>query len=198
MDRGRRCEGLEAFEGANRWQGGNACVTIPPMITPRILLRSLLLRATLAALGAGMVTGCVERKITIGSDPDNAIVTLNDEEIGRTPVSVPFVWYGDYDVVLRLEKNVGTPQKPEIRRYYLHTHKRTKTPVFQIVGIDLIAEVLPITFTDEQIWAFPIPQVQEPADDALIERARDLKTQLNAPEPLRNKKKKPTTAPASH
>ncbi len=162
------------------------------MTNPCKTLRPILLLAT---VGIPFLTGCVERKITIGSDPDGAVVTLNDEEVGRTPLSVPFVWYGDYDVVLRLEKNVGTPQKPDIHRYYLHTHKRTKTPAFQIIGIDLFAELLPFTFKDEQIWAFPVPEVTEPADDALIQNARNLKTQLDAPEPLRNKKKSPTTAP---
>ncbi len=137
-------------------------------------------------LGVG---GCVERKITIGSEPEGALVALNDEEIGRTPVTVPFTWYGDYDVVLRLEKNVGTPEKPVIKRYYLHTHKQTVTPAFEIVPLDFFAALLPVTFKDEQVWAFPIPEVQEPKDDVLIQRARDLKGTLDAPDELENKKK---------
>jgi PEGA domain len=154
-----------------------------------------LARLLLAALCLAPLTGCVERKITIGSDPEGAVVTLNDEEIGRTPITVPFIWYGDYDVVLRYEKNVGTPQKPEIRRYYLHTHRYTKTPVFEIIPIDLVAQLLPIKFVDHQIWAFPVPEVHEPADDVVIQRARDLKAELDAPEPLQNKKKPKTPAP---
>ncbi len=42
--------------------------------------------------------GCVERTVTITSEPDNALVYLNDEEIGRTPVTVSFTFYGVYDV----------------------------------------------------------------------------------------------------
>jgi hypothetical protein len=166
------------------------------MLIPRhFSLRPLLL----AALCLAPLTGCVERKLTIGSDPEGAVVTLNDEEIGRTPITVPFLWYGDYNVVLRYEKIVGTPHKPDIRRYYLHTHKRTHAPIFQLIPIDLFADILPFTFTDHQVWAFPIPEVQEPTDAALIQRARDLKAQLDTPEPLQNKKKPPaTTIPAPH
>jgi PEGA domain len=172
---------------AGRWQGEYGGVTIPAMNnTNRMRMGAL---AAAGVVWAAVSGGCVERKITIGSDPEGAVVSLNDEEIGRTPVTVPFVWYGDYDVVLRLEKNVGTPEKPVIKRYYLHTHKQTKTPAFEIIPIDLFAELLPVTFKDEQIWAFPIPEVQEPKDGDLIQRARDIKGTLDAPEELQDKKK---------
>ncbi len=38
--------------------------------------------------------GCVQRTITITSDPPGALVWLNDREIGRTPLDVNFVYYG--------------------------------------------------------------------------------------------------------
>jgi len=151
---------------------------------------TLFLLASLCA-----VSGCVERKITIGSSPQGAIVTLNDEEVGRTPVTVPFLWYGDYDVILRLEKNVGTPEKPDIRHYYLHSHHRTDTPIYEWIPLDLFAELLPVHFKDEQYWAFDVPEVPNPPEQDLIQRAREAKASLDEPEPLQNKKAK--TAPSS-
>ena len=44
------------------------------------------------------LSGCVERKLTILTEPEGALVALNDEEIGRSPVTVSFQWYGDYNV----------------------------------------------------------------------------------------------------
>ena len=140
--------------------------------------------AALAGLG---LAGCVERKLTIGSDPPGAILLLNDVEVGRTPVTVPFTWHGDYDVRLRYEKNVGTPENPKIVRYYLHTHRTTTTPWYETIGIDLFADLSPQTYVDHQVWAFAIPQVEEPsdsegikrADTELIQRARDLKLELD-------------------
>jgi len=139
------------------------------------------------------VSGCVERKITIGSSPEGALVTLNDEEIGRTPITVPFLWYGDYNVILRLEKNVGTAEKPDIRRYYLHTHQSTDVPWFQWIPIDLFTELLPMQFKDEKVWAFTIPEVKNPPEQELIQRAREAKASLDQPEPLKDKAK---TAPS--
>jgi hypothetical protein len=139
-----------------------------------------------AATALGL-TGCVERKLTIGSDPAGAILLLNDVEVGRTPVTVPFTWYGDYDVRLRFEKNVGTPEKPKIVRYYLHTHRQTVTPWFETIGVDLFADLSPQTYVDQQVWAFVIPEVEEPtdpdaikrADADLIKRAQDMKVELD-------------------
>ncbi len=139
----------------------------------------------LVVLLAGL-TGCVERCITIGSNPSGALVLLNDQEIGRTPVTVPFTWYGDYDVRLRFEENVGTPERPVIKRYYLHTHKRTVVPAHEVMPLDLFAELLPVTFKDEQVWAFVVPEVKEPtdpeeikkSDKELIDRANQLKSQM--------------------
>jgi hypothetical protein len=77
--------------------------------------------------------------------------------------------------------------------------------VYQWIGIDLFAELLPVRFTDEQVWAFDIPQVVEPTNEELIERAHELKERLGEPVPLRPKPKtaatkpgtRPTTRPAS-
>ena len=38
--------------------------------------------------------GCVRRRLTVRSDPPGALVTIDDQEIGRTPVSTPFTYYG--------------------------------------------------------------------------------------------------------
>jgi hypothetical protein len=43
--------------------------------------------------------------------------------------------------------------------------------------MDLFAQVLPFTFKDDQVWAFEVPEVKEPSDAELIQRARDLKEQ---------------------
>jgi hypothetical protein len=139
----------------------------------------------LAGLAAGALGlgGCVERRLVIGSEPSGALLLLNDREVGRTPISVPIEWDGDYDVRLRHEKNVGTPENPKIVHYYLHTHQKTVVPWYEIIPIDLAAELLPVRIQDEQAWGFVIPQVPEPTDAELIERARALKAQMDAAAP---------------
>ena len=67
--------------------------------------------------------GCVERVITVTSRPAGAIVWLNDQEVGATPVTVPFTWYGTYDVVLRM--NGYEP---------IHAPKKAATPLVSDSG----------------------------------------------------------------
>jgi hypothetical protein len=146
----------------------------------------LLYHSFSVAIGAAallLTTGCVEQELHIASNPPGAVLLLNDVEVGRTPVKVPFTWYGDYDIRLRYEQNVGTPDNPKIKRYYLHTHKKTKTPWYETVGVDLLAELSPAKLVDEQVWAFDVPEVVEPTDEELIQRARELQEQLQGPRP---------------
>jgi hypothetical protein len=152
--------------------------------------------ALLTLAAASLLTlGCVERKITINSDPSGALVYLNDVEIGRTPVTVPFQWYGDYDVRLTYERNIGTDDKPVMQRYYLHTHRQAKAPPFEWLGIDLFAEILPIPFKDDKVWTFHVPEVVEPTAEELIERAHALKGRLGERVRLADKPFRPVTRP---
>src|SRR5262245_38992736 len=52
-------------------------------------------------LSAVLLAGCVRRTMTIESDPPGALVYMNNQEVGRTPVTREFIWYGFYDVQLR-------------------------------------------------------------------------------------------------
>jgi hypothetical protein len=79
-----------------------------------------------------MLIGCVERTISISSQPNGALVYLNDEEVGRTPVDVPFTFYGVYDV--RMERDGFKP---------LWTTHEAVAPWWENPGPDLIAEMLP-------------------------------------------------------
>jgi hypothetical protein len=43
-------------------------------------------------IAALLLGGCVERELTINTKPEGALVILNDEEIGTSPVTVSFNW----------------------------------------------------------------------------------------------------------
>jgi hypothetical protein len=61
-----------------------------------VLWTRQLARCLLAASAAGCLVpvGCVSRRMTICSDPPGALVLLEGREIGYTPVSVDFTYYG--------------------------------------------------------------------------------------------------------
>ncbi len=127
-----------------------------------------------------LLGGCVERSITLASAPRGALAYLNDREVGRTPCRVPFLWYGDYDVQMRLTRNVGTVARPRLVHYYLHTNRVTRRPWFQIPGPDILAAILPFEFKDNKVWAFALPRVPRESDRQLVHEAHTLQGQMRA------------------
>jgi hypothetical protein len=139
------------------------------------------LLATLSLLCAGCG---VERTLTITSDPPGAMVTLNDQEIGRTPVTRDFTWYGTYDVELRKDGYKT-----------LKTTGKVWAPWWQMPPIDLIAELAPIPSHDRHELAYalvPEPE-EEPNPLGMLVRAERLRGRLEGSEVGR-----PATRPTLH
>lgn len=119
-------------------------------------------------LAALLVGGCVERKLTINTEPQGALVTLNDEQIGVSPVTVAFNWYGDYWV--RAGKDGYET---------LDTHRDLKAPLHDWFPLDFFTEVLwPGRIVDSYEWTFELQPRQDPTREQLIEQAETLKTKV--------------------
>ena len=120
----------------------------------------------LIAFACVLSLGCVERRLMITSEPAGALVYLNDQEVGRTPLEVPFTWYGTYDV--RLEREGYQT---------LQTEQLAERPWWETPGPDLFAEALP----DKRVeiaWHMKLTP-QQPASktdpDRLLEFAKQLR-----------------------
>lgn len=123
------------------------------------------------AVGVAAITivlvlpGCVRRTLSITTDPPGALVFLNDEEIGRSAVSTDFLWYGDYDVVIR-KKGFKT----------VETNWPVKPPWYQIIPVDFFAEVLwPGHLHDGHDRHFVLEPAEFPTREELLERAAQLR-----------------------
>ena len=121
-----------------------------------------------AGAGALLTIGCIERTVTINTEPDGATVVLNDQEVGRSPVKVPFTWYGDYDIIVRKEGYQT-----------LRTHQRIPTPWYEYPGIDLFTECLmPFTVHDDrELETYVLEPARPPSKEALLEAAAEMKAQ---------------------
>jgi len=121
---------------------------------------------TTFVLGTLLLSGCVKRTLLIESDPPGALVYLNDEEVGRTPVTVPFTWYGTYDVRL------------EMAGYRtLHTEQELAQPWWEHPGPDLFAEMVPDKRVERQ-WSFalaPATPADEVDTDELLDHAAQMR-----------------------
>ncbi len=127
--------------------------------------RFVLLRAAVLAVLVFSAVGCVNRKLTINTEPQGAIVVLNDEEIGVSPVTVGFSWYGDYKI--RIEKEGFDT---------LSTHRMLKGPLHDKFPFDFFAEVLwPGQITDEYDWTFALEPYSPPQRAELIRSAEAMR-----------------------
>ncbi|AQT68690.1 PEGA domain protein [Anaerohalosphaera lusitana] len=112
---------------------------------------------------APLLTGCIERKLTINTKPQGALVTLNDEQVGKSPVTVDFNWYGDYKVHIAREGYTT-----------LDTHRVLEAPTHDKFPFDFFYGVLwPETIVDEYEWTFELEPYQVPDRNLLIESALD-------------------------
>ena len=126
--------------------------------------------ALLLALASG---GCVERFITVKSDPPGAAVTLDDVQVGVTPVDIPFVWYGKR--ILGVDHPGYVPVREVIA---------LNPPWWQFIPLDFITDVLlPFTFTDRAEFSFPLEKAVATGSeaDAVLKRAAELREKAGAP-----------------
>lgn len=134
-----------------------------PWIDRRVLAIGLL------AAGLALVAvGCVERRYTIRSNPPGALVFVNGEEVGPTPVSRSFVYWAPREIVLVADgfetQRIIQPMKPPWWDNYL-------TEFFS-------ENLVPWTIRDEREYVYEMrPQVAydpglEPRADALRQRGQ--------------------------
>jgi hypothetical protein len=116
------------------------------------------------------LSGCVERRISIETDPPGALVWVNDRQAGRTPVSVAFTHEGTYD--LRLEKEGFEP---------LVTPATTEGPIWDAGPLDFFAEILPVRARNETRWVFTLAP-RDDSEEALVSRAAELRGRLSGAE----------------
>jgi hypothetical protein len=114
------------------------------------------------------LSGCLERTVTVTSEPPGALVTLNGVEVGRTPTTTAFTYYGTYDV--RLKRDGYEP---------VWEPRKAAAPIYEYPPLDLAAAAAPVNIRTRLTWHFdlkPMEAADTPGgEQALIERARELR-----------------------
>lgn len=113
----------------------------------------------------GLLSGCVDRRYVITSDPPGAIVLRDGKYIGATPVDEHFTYYG-------------------VRRFTLIKDGfQTQTvaqdipaPWYQWLGIDFVAEVLwPCRITDKRDFHYQMQPQETVRSDVLLGKGTQLR-----------------------
>lgn len=118
-------------------------------------------------------TGCVQRRFTVRSNPPGALVYIDDYEIGTTPCSTDFTYYGTRKI--RLVKDGYET---------LTVLQPVPTPWYQIPGIDFVSEnLVPGEIRDERVLDYQLqPQVIVPTEQ-LLGRAEELRRNTGSASP---------------
>ncbi|MBX3387923.1 MAG: PEGA domain-containing protein [Phycisphaeraceae bacterium] len=136
------------------------------------------------------LAGCSQKVIEITTEPEGALVTLNDVPVGRTPLQTEFTYYGDYDVQVR--KDGYEP---------LRTKATAWTPIYERAPLDLVTA--PIPYETVVKWHFklePALEKTEPKqqfEEGLITRAKGLREQVDEPAPAKAEAPKEPAPPAT-
>jgi len=132
--------------------------------------------AVLLLAGIGLISGCVERRYTIRSDPPGATVVVNGEEIGPAPASKSFVYYGDREITLMLD---GYATKTVIQPI--------NAPWWDNLFTEFFTEnVIPISMRDEREFKYQLVPAESPRQDELRDRAEGLRSEAKVlPKPRR-------------
>lgn len=119
-------------------------------------------------------TGCVERRFRVESQPPGAYVYVNNLPVGVTPVDVPFIYYGDYDIKI-VKEGYQT----------MRVQQNVSTPWYQYPIIDFFSEnLVPTQITDSRQFLYALEPVTQPNLELLKIEAEELRSragQLPAP-----------------
>jgi len=123
-----------------------------------------------------VATGCVQRRMTIRSNPPGALVYVDDYQVGTTPVSTDFIYYGTRKI--RLVKDGYET---------LTVRQPFPLPWYQVFPLDFFSENLwPAEIRDERVVDLAMtPMAATPPEEvvARAEQARLSAGSLPAPPP---------------
>ena len=134
-----------------------------PSRRERVTGRLMVLALVTLALSS---EGCVHRRFTIRTDPPGAAVMVDGEEIGFTPVSLDYTYYGTREITLVKDgyKTVSLYQK-------------LKTPWYQIFPLEFFTDNLAFThIRDKREVMYTLEPDQIVPSGEVLDRANDLRS----------------------
>jgi len=133
--------------------------------------------AVLALLAwAATCAGCVERRYTVRTDPPGATIIVNGEEIGPSPASHNYYFYGNREITMILD---GHETRTVIQPMPAPWWDNYLTEFFT-------ENLLPFTLRDDREFRYRLEPAQSPLEGDLRERAEGLRSEARVqPKPRR-------------
>lgn len=104
--------------------------------------------------------GCVRRRLTVRTNPPGALVFIDGQEIGRTPVATPFTYYGTRK--FRIVKDGYET---------ISVNQPFPSPCYQLPPLDFVSEnLVPNEIRDERVVDFElVPKTISATSDVLTQ-----------------------------
>jgi hypothetical protein len=119
----------------------------------------------LALLAVALAGGCVQRRMTIRSNPPGALVYVDDYQIGTTPVSHDFVYYGTRKI--RLVKDGYET---------LTVRQPFPVPWYEFFPLDFVSETLvPWEIRDERVVDLAMQPAAAVPPESVVARAEQVR-----------------------
>lgn len=112
-------------------------------------------------------SGCVHRRVTVNSYPQGALVKVDGRDIGYTPASFDYTWYGTREVQLLMDG------------YETHTeHIQITTPWYQRFPLDFVSDnFLGRHVTDHRQFTFQLQPKRIDQSNDVMQRADSLRSE---------------------
>ncbi len=112
-------------------------------------------------------TGCVHRRVTINSNPQGALVRIDGKDIGYTPASMDYTWYGTREVQLLKDGYETQTQLIDI-----------SAPWYQKFPLDFVSDnLLGTHIRDHRRYDFQMQPKHPDISSDVIERGRSLRSE---------------------
>ncbi len=126
-----------------------------------------------AAIALAVAPGCVKRRYTIRTDPPGALVYVNGEEIGTTPISKSYTYYAPREIVLVAD---GYKTEKIIQDF--------PAPWWDNALTDFFSEnLLPVTLRDEREFGYRMVPAETAAPNDVLARAQGMRQEAQIPAP---------------
>jgi hypothetical protein len=124
------------------------------------------LAGCLLLIVACSLSGCVSRRLVIRSEPPGALVEIEGERIGFTPVAVDFTYYATREI--RLSKVGYEP---------LTIQQPVPPPWYQVPPLDFFSDnFLPRHVTDRHDFTYRLVPRRIVSEDELLDRANAIRS----------------------
>lgn len=125
------------------------------------------LPAVLIAILCTCQTGCVHRRFTVYSNPPGALVKVDGRDIGYTPASIDFTWYGTREIQLLKDGFETHTELVSIR-----------APWYQTFPLDFFSDnFLGTHASDHRQFSFQMQPKRTDNSTEVIQRGRSLRSE---------------------